>query len=112
MLKRIKRGFEFNEENLALDVIREIGPGGTFMTHDHTVQWMRSAALFPHIAERDSRASWEQAGSLDAQGRAMQRAREILGLENMAGFPPEIDARIHAEFGGLVSGDLKLPDGW
>jgi trimethylamine--corrinoid protein Co-methyltransferase len=112
MLKRIKRGFEFNEENLALDVIGEIGPGGTFMTHDHTVQWMRKTALFPHIAERDTRASWEQAGSLDAQERAMQRAREILGLESMAVFPPEIDERIHAQFEGLVSGDLKLPDGW
>ena len=27
MLKRVKRGFEFNEENLALDVIAEVGPG-------------------------------------------------------------------------------------
>jgi trimethylamine--corrinoid protein Co-methyltransferase len=33
MLKRVKRGFEFNT-NLALDVIAEIGPGGTFMTHE------------------------------------------------------------------------------
>ncbi|MCK4316314.1 MAG: trimethylamine methyltransferase family protein, partial [Anaerolineae bacterium] len=31
MLKRVKRGLEFSEENLALDTIAEVGPGGTFI---------------------------------------------------------------------------------
>ncbi|MBL7163939.1 MAG: trimethylamine methyltransferase family protein [Anaerolineales bacterium] len=112
MLKRVKRGFEFSEENLALDVIGEIGPGGTYMMHDHTVEWMRRTALLPKIAERDTRALWEQDGSLDAQARAMDELRQILGRQNQAAFSPEIEARIRAEFPEMPPGDSKLPEGW
>ena len=31
MLKHIKRGIEFSEEELSLDLIAEVGPGGTYM---------------------------------------------------------------------------------
>jgi len=112
MLKRIKHGFEFSEENLALDVIREIGPGGTYMMHDHTIEWMRRTALLPKIAERDTRALWEQAGSLDAQARAMDVLRKILGSQNQAVFSPEVDSKIRAEFPEMVPGESKLPEGW
>ncbi|KKK63042.1 hypothetical protein LCGC14_2998290, partial [marine sediment metagenome] len=30
MLKKIKRGLEFSEENLSLELIAEIGPGGSY----------------------------------------------------------------------------------
>ena len=112
MLKRVKHGFEFSEENLALDIIEEIGPGGTYMMHDHTVDWMRRTALLPKIAERDTRALWEQSGSLDAQSRAMDELRNILGRQNQALFSPEIEARIRTEFPEMVPGDSNLPEGW
>ena len=67
MLKRIERGFEFTEENLALDVIAKVGPGGNFMLEDTTVKWMKSAGLLTRIADRDTRDSWEARGALDSQ---------------------------------------------
>ena len=112
MLKRVKRGFEFSEENLALDVIASVGPGGSFMTNKHTVKRMKTEALFPQIADRDAREGWEKKGSLDAQARAMQRAREILAKEAPALISPEVDAQIQAEFEGIVSGELEMPAGW
>ena len=112
MLKRIKRGFEFTEGNMALDVIREISPGGTFMMHNHTVEWMRKTALLPKIAERDTLALWEQTGSLDAQARAMDVLRNILGRQNQAAFSPEVEAGIRSEFPEMVPGNSKLPEGW
>jgi len=112
MLKRAKRGFEFSEENLALDVIADVGPGGSFMTNRHTVKRMKTEALLPKIADRHARESWEKKGSPDAQVHAMQRAREILTKETPDLISPEIDAQIRAEFIGLVSGKLELPEGW
>jgi trimethylamine--corrinoid protein Co-methyltransferase len=122
MLKRVQRGFgapvseptglaaepsvePFDEDQLALDVIAEVGPGGMFMDHLHTLKHMRTTALFPEIADRDSRAEWQAAGALDAHSRAMQRVREILARDNPAVFAPEVDARIRAEFMDLVAGD-------
>lgn len=112
MVKRVKRGLEFSEENLALDVIADVGPGGTFMTSQQTLKWMRSTALLPKIAERDTRSVWEDKGALDTQARALQRVRQILSRANPAAFSHDVDERIRAQFEGLVAGNSVLPDGW
>lgn len=112
MLKRIKRGMEFSEENLALDVIAEAGPGGMFMDTVHTLKRMKTTALLPEIADRDMRDTWIENGSMDTNRRALHRAHEILSHDNPAVISPEVDARIRAQFEGLVGGDSKLPEGW
>lgn len=111
MLKRVKRGIEFNEKNLALDVISDVGPGGSFMTHLHTIQNMKTAGILPKIADRDSRVSWMASGAKVAQERALQMLAGILRHESQAGFTPEIEAKIRSEFQGLVEGKLKIPAG-
>jgi trimethylamine--corrinoid protein Co-methyltransferase len=105
MLKRVKRGMEFSEENLALEALGRVGPGGTFMLDDHTVAQMRKTALIPKIADRDARDVWEGKGALDSHTRALKRARDILRKDNPAAFSPEVDAQIRARFEGLVAGD-------
>jgi trimethylamine--corrinoid protein Co-methyltransferase len=112
MLKRVKRGFEFSEENLALDVIANVGPGGTFMIEKHTMQRMKTEALLVKLADRDVREGWEKKGALDTQARAMQRAREILAKDYESLISPDVDAQIRAEFADLVSGELEMPAGW
>ena len=112
MLKRVKRSFEFSEENLALDVIADVGPGGAFMIHRHTVKCMKTTALLPKLADRDSRDGWESKGALDTHARAMSRVREILARANLAVFSAEVEARIRGEFPGLVPGNLEVPEGW
>ena len=41
ILKRINQGVTVNDETLAFDVIKEVGPGGTYLVHDHTLDWFR-----------------------------------------------------------------------
>jgi trimethylamine--corrinoid protein Co-methyltransferase len=105
MLKRVKRGLEFSEENLALAVVAEVGPSGMFMDHPHTLMEMRRTAFLPEIADRSPRQKWEAEGAPDAQARAMRRVRQILTRDNPAVFSADVDARIRAEFGDLVAGD-------
>ncbi len=112
MLKRIVRGFEADPDEIALDLIREVGPGGMFAATDHTLERMRSTGFLPEIADRDLRKSWEENGALDTHSRALRLAREILIQDNPAVFSPELDARIRAEFEGLVSGDAAPPPEW
>jgi len=112
MLKRIARGLEFSEANLALEVMREAGPGGMFIDKVHTLERMKQTAFLPEIADRNPRAKWEEKGCLTAHDRAMQRVRDILTRDNPAVFSPEVDARIRAEFAGLVAGEAVPPDSW
>jgi len=112
MLKRIKRGMEFNEENLALDVIAKVGPGGSFLVEPHTVKRMKTVALLTKLSDRDSRTEWQKKGALDTHARAMNRVREILSKDDPGGFSPDVDARIRAHFKDLVTGKLELVEGW
>jgi trimethylamine--corrinoid protein Co-methyltransferase len=111
MLKQLRRGLDFSEQNLALDVIREVGPGGMFADHMHTLERMKSVALLPEVADRDPRQSWLEKGGLDSQSRAMLRVRDLLTRDAPSLFSPETDAAIRARYAGIVGGDYSPPAG-
>jgi trimethylamine--corrinoid protein Co-methyltransferase len=112
MLKKVYRGLEFSEENMALDLIAAVGPGGMFMDQAHTLERMKITALLPDIADREARQQWIERGALDSQAHAMLKVREILCRDNPAVFSAEVDARVRAAFKGLVAGDSRPPAGW
>ena len=112
MLKQIQRGFEYSEENFALDLIAEVGPGGMFAGTEHTLERMRTTMLLSEVADRDPRQQWQERGGLDAEARAKQQVKEILTRDNPAAFDRELDAQIRSEFPGIVAGDSVPPEGW
>lgn len=112
MLKRLHRGFEFSHENLSLDLVKQVGPGGMFMDKPQTLDLMKTSLFLPQIADRNVRDRWQKQGALDTQTRALKRVREILTRDNPAVFSPEVDARIRAAFTGLVNGDSVPPAEW
>ncbi|HSQ40140.1 MAG TPA: trimethylamine methyltransferase family protein [Anaerolineales bacterium] len=109
MLKRMKRGVTFNEEELALDVIAKAGPGGAFMMNPHTTKRMKSEAFLTKLSDREARTIWEKKGALDTHARAKQRVNEILAKPSSTVFPAEVESRIRAEFPNLVAGNLEMP---
>lgn len=111
MLKRVKRGLEFSEENLALDVIKKVGPGGSFIVQPHTIKRMKTAGLLTKLSDRDTRTQWEKKGGLDIHDRAMARVREILAKPSSTLFSPEVEERIRAHFTDLISADMQVPEG-
>ena len=112
MLRRLQRGLELSEESFALDVIREVGPGGMFADHLHTLERMRTTGFLPEIADRDPRQGWIEKGGLDAQGRAMLRVRDILTRDAPSLFSPDVDAHLRREFAGMVAAEFAPPEGW
>lgn len=112
MLKRVKRGLEFSEENLALDIVKKVGPGGSFIVEPHTIKRMKTAAILTRLSDRDTRTQWEKKGSQDIHSRAMARVREILSKPSSTVFSDEVEARIRSRFTGLVEGNLQMPEGW
>ena len=105
MLKQANRGVVCSPAELALDQIRAAGPGGSHMESLHTVERMRTTALFPEVATRDMRDTWIAAGSPDAQQRALERARNILCTDNPDVFSVATDQKIRSRFPGLVAGN-------
>jgi trimethylamine--corrinoid protein Co-methyltransferase len=107
MLKRLVRGIAFSEEELALQVIAQIKPGGSFMMSPHSIKRMKSEALLPRLADREAREVWEKKGSLDTHARAMLRVNEILAHTGPDLIPAEVEVRLHSRFKDLVPGMLE-----
>ena len=112
MLKRVARGMEFTQENLALEEIAEVGPSGMFVGTDRTFELMAQTAFEPDVADRDTRQIWTENGSHPAADKALMKAREILDQDSPTFFSQEVESRIRAAFPGMVSGDFVMPEGW
>ena len=50
MLNKNNEPFEMDEESMALDVIRQAGPGGEFLTSPHTLKHCRTLLFQPELA--------------------------------------------------------------
>ncbi len=104
MALRVLQGIEVNDDTLALDVIKAVGPGGNYLTQRHTLKYARSNEFYiPIGVDRNSRVAWEKAGAKDARERAREIAREILSQKRPQLIPAKIDSEIRRRF------DIRLP---
>ena len=88
-----------DEETLALDAIREVGPGGHFFGVAHTQARFRTAFHRPMISDWRNYESWQEAGSPEAAGKAGRIVKELLAAYE----PPAIDPAIEEELAAFVA---------
>ncbi len=81
---------EVNEETLALDAIREVGPGGHFFGVGHTIERYETAFYQPLLSDWRNYESWEEAGAENATVRASKVAKQLIAEYE----PPPIDPGI------------------
>ncbi len=96
LICKMMEGIEVNEETLALDVIREVGPGGNFLTHEHTLKNMRKLWL-PTLMDRRPYAEWEEKGD-GARDWAREKVKNILATQK----PKPIDPKLEAELQRII----------
>jgi trimethylamine--corrinoid protein Co-methyltransferase len=78
MIQRILRGIKVNEATLGFDVIEKVGPGGNYVTEDHTVEHMMDEFFYPNLSVRCNFDIWEERGRPDMLSRATDLVRKIL----------------------------------
>ncbi len=87
-LRRLQRGIQVNDEELGLDVIQEVGPGGQFLTHDHTLKHFRSTQWRPKLISRQGYERWQDEGGSSLFERARAKLEDILSSHR----PPALDS--------------------
>jgi trimethylamine--corrinoid protein Co-methyltransferase len=97
MIKHTVGGIPVNDENLAVDVIKEIGPFKDFLSHETTYRYMRSQSQ-PRLIDRRMREDWERDGGTDIYTRAVEEAKYI--LENHK--PEPLPEAVRAELRSIV----------
>jgi trimethylamine--corrinoid protein Co-methyltransferase len=78
MVKKVIGGIEVSDEKMALDVIHEVGPGGQFVSHEHTYNNFRSEQSQSKLIDRNNRTGWLNSGGKSMTERAYEEANAIL----------------------------------
>jgi len=78
---RFQRGFEVDDESLALDAILDVGHSGDFLSHPHTLAHYRRVLSRAQLAVRCHRSKWEAKGSRTFEESVQERLRDILAQE-------------------------------
>ena len=91
IIAKLMEGIVVDDEHLALDAIREVGPSGTFMTHKHTLRHMGELWV-NSLMDRRPYNEWEKKKD-GARTWALARARKILETH----YPAPLDQKLEAE---------------
>jgi trimethylamine--corrinoid protein Co-methyltransferase len=94
MAKRILGGITVTPETLAVDVIERVGPGGHYLTQEHTRQHFRTELWFPTLMDRQRRRSWETDGGQTMAERVRSRVVDILEHHEPMPIPAQVEARL------------------
>jgi trimethylamine--corrinoid protein Co-methyltransferase len=95
MIKYLVQGIPVNDETLAVDVIKKIGIGKDFLSHDSTYKHMRAQSQ-PKLIDRSMREDWQAAGATDIYHRAVEEAKYILENHKPDPLPDNVLADIHS----------------
>jgi len=82
-VKRILRGLRVDTETCAYDVIEQVGIGGMFLTHHHTLALWRNEIWIPELCDRNLWEPWIAAGGKTMLERAIDRQEKILGTHTL-----------------------------
>ncbi len=94
-VKRVLRGFDASREMMALDVIREVGPAGSFLTQRHTADHFRQELWQPRFANRDTPKAWMDKGGQSYEQIVTQKALEILATHRPEPLPEGAPQKIN-----------------
>ena len=91
MIRRIGRGVDVNDDTLAYDVIKEVGPQGAFIGHEHTFMNFREEFYQPSLSDRNNPHQWGESGSLTAEQRANKRWKKLLDEYEEPTLPADVE---------------------
>ena len=94
---RMMQGIVVDEETLALDVIRSVGPGGNFLAQKHTREHTADRWL-PHFMDRRPYSEWEVKRD-GARDWARSTAKDILTNHQ----PEPLDPKVSLELRRIIS---------
>jgi trimethylamine--corrinoid protein Co-methyltransferase len=78
MMTELLNPVEVNADTLALDAIREVGPGGHFFGAAHTLERYETAFYPPMLSDWRNFETWSEVGAEDAARRANRIFKSVL----------------------------------
>ena len=95
--QRVIRGIAVDEERLAVDLIKEVGPAATsFVSKKHTKKFYPTEQLLPRLTDRSVPAEWVKNGSKDCGMVAKELVEQYISQYQKPKLPEGIEEQLEA----------------
>ena len=103
MALRMAQGIDVNPETLAVELIRKVGIGGSYLAQKHTIQHMREIFL-PLLWDTNPYEDWVKKGKKDPMTVAREKADAILASHTPVPLDAKTSKRLSAISRDFVNG--------
>jgi trimethylamine---corrinoid protein Co-methyltransferase len=93
------RELDLSDETLGLDLINDLGPGGSFIDTDHTCEHFRKELWTSKLLDRSYYQAWLDAGAKSMEERCEARKNDILASHK----PNPMDKKLVKEVDAIVA---------
>jgi trimethylamine--corrinoid protein Co-methyltransferase len=94
MSRRIQRGIEVNQETIMLDLIEQVGPGGSFLAEPRSAVLCRKEVWIPTLLDRKFYPNWVKDGQKTMEIRVHEKLAKILATHQVPPLDPGIEDEI------------------
>jgi trimethylamine--corrinoid protein Co-methyltransferase len=101
MIKHILKGINVNDATLGFDTIKNVGPGGCYITEEHTLEHMTDEFFYPDCSVRLNFDVWKEKGMPDMLSCAQEKTREILQRDREDIWTRDLIIEIEKTFHGI-----------
>ena len=91
MAYRMTEGIKWDDFDEGLAAVRDIGPGGHYLGHPHTLDKFQSAFFMPRLFDNNSVEQWIAEGSQEITERALKEVANLLNTYEEPKLDPAID---------------------
>jgi trimethylamine--corrinoid protein Co-methyltransferase len=96
MFERMRAGVVVDESQLAYDVIEELGPGGLFLAHEHTLEHFRTESFMSPMFRSQAYPTWVKLGSPSVASVATSQWKKLLEEYEDPGIDESMDAELRS----------------
>ena len=105
MVQTFLEPIDFGTDSLAMDAIRDVGPGGHYFGTQHTLERFRTAFYKPLISDWRNYETWEEAGKPEAKDRILELVGQLMDTYE----EPAVDPGVKEELRDYV--DRRVAEG-
>jgi len=93
-VERVMGGVAVDEERLGVEVVREVGPGGTFLAEMHTVEHFRQELWFPELLDREYWDNWKEKGARTMHDRCVEEKDRLLEAHEVSPLEDDTESEV------------------
>lgn len=103
---RMLEGIQWDDFDEAMVAVRDVGPGGHYLGHPHTLKNFQRAFFMPEMFDNNAIEQWQADGSLNTNERGLKRAKEMLNEYE----EPKLDPGINDELIDYIARrEIEIP---